>query len=71
MSKKTNRLKEIIAILNKHGQITVRELSGHLITSEMTIRRDMNDLEEDGIIRRTHGGAILLGDQELKRLNND
>ena len=60
MSKKTNRLKEIIVILNKHGQITVRELSGHLITSEMTIRRDLNDLEEDGIIRRTHGGAILL-----------
>ena len=71
MSKKTNRLKEIIAILNKHGQITVRELSVHLIASEMTIRRDLNDLEEDGIIRRTHGGAILLGDQELKRLNND
>ncbi len=69
MSKKTNRLKEIIAILNKHGQITVRELSGHLITSEMTIRRDLNDLEEDGIIRRTHGGAILLDPYTIHEKN--
>ena len=47
MSKKKNRLKEIINILNKQGEITVKKLALHLLTSEMTIRRDLNDLEEE------------------------
>jgi DeoR family deoxyribose operon repressor len=59
MAKKTNRLKEILNILNKHGEVTVKDLARYLFTSEMTIRRDLNDLEGEGIIRRTHGGAIL------------
>ncbi len=69
MSKKINRLKEILNLLNKHGKITVKELAKHLLTSDMTIRRDLNDLEEDGIIRRTHGGAILLDSYALHERN--
>ncbi len=60
MSKKKNRLKEIISILNKQGEVSVKELSEKLYTSDMTIRRDLSDLEEEGMVRRTHGGAILL-----------
>ena len=59
MAKKTNRLKEIVSILNRYGEVSVKDLAGHLLTSEMTTRRDLNVLEEEGIIRRTHGGAIL------------
>lgn len=69
MSKKKNRLKEIINILNKKGEITVKELAEHLFTSEMTIRRDLNDLEEEGMIRRTHGGAILLNSYTINNRN--
>ena len=65
MSKKNNRVKEIITLLNKHGEVTVKELAENLLTSEMTIRRYLNELEEDGIIRRTHGGAILLDSKRI------
>ena len=60
MSKKKNRLKEILDILNKNSEISVKDLADYLLTSEMTIRRDLDDLEKERIIRRTHGGAILL-----------
>jgi len=59
MSKKKNRLREIFSILHKNGEISVKDLADHLLTSEMTIRRDLDVLEEEGIIRRVHGGAIL------------
>jgi DeoR family deoxyribose operon repressor len=59
MSKKKNRLKGIFNILQKHGEISVKNLAGYFLTSEMTIRRDLDDLEGEGIIRRIHGGAIL------------
>ncbi len=60
MSKKKNRLKGIVNILHKRGEISVKDLSDQFLTSAMTIRRDLDDLEEEGIIRRIHGGAILL-----------
>jgi DeoR family deoxyribose operon repressor len=59
MSKKTKRMKTIIDLLNKKGEISVKELSQHLLASHATVRRYLGDLEEEGIIRRTHGGAIL------------
>lgn len=59
MSKKRNRLKEIFNILHKNGEISVNDLADHLLTSKMTIRRDLDVLEEEGVIRRMHGGAIL------------
>jgi DeoR family deoxyribose operon repressor len=59
MSKKTNRMKAIIDLLNQKGEISVKELSRHLLTSHATVRRYLGDLEEEGMIRRTHGGAVL------------
>jgi len=59
MSKRTNRMKVIIDLLKKNGKISVKELSQHLLTSPATVRRYLGDLEDDGIIRRIHGGAIL------------
>lgn len=38
----------------------MEELCKTLYTSGATIRRDLQDLEKDGSIKRTHGGAVLL-----------
>jgi DeoR/GlpR family transcriptional regulator of sugar metabolism len=47
-----------IRLIEESGGASVRELSEMCGVSEMTIRRDLDVLESQGIIRRHHGGAI-------------
>jgi DeoR family transcriptional regulator, aga operon transcriptional repressor len=55
---KNERKKEILSQLLKDGQVTVEQLAGRFETSTATIRRELNDLEGAGPLRRTHGGAM-------------
>jgi len=52
-----NRQNILIEELNTNGYISVVEASEKLNVTEMTIRRDFNFLEEQGLIIRVHGGA--------------
>ncbi|ORC32739.1 DeoR family transcriptional regulator [Marispirochaeta aestuarii] len=45
--------------LRENRQVEVHALSSMLNVSEVTIRRDLEKLERDGILTRTHGGAVL------------
>lgn len=45
--------------LEEHGQVQVQTLSDLLSVSEVTVRRDLERLEIEGWLTRTHGGAIL------------
>ena len=47
-------------MLNQKSELSVKEIAEMLHVSDMTVRRDLNELEKQGIIRRTHGGATLL-----------
>jgi DeoR/GlpR family transcriptional regulator of sugar metabolism len=49
----------LIEYLTKHQRATVKELSLELQVSEATLRTDLNLLEEEGVLRRIHGGAVL------------
>ncbi|CCU78832.1 Predicted regulator of fructose utilization,DeoR family [Halanaerobium saccharolyticum subsp. saccharolyticum DSM 6643] len=60
------RRKEIIILLKKEKRASVNELSEKFDVSRATIRRDLSELEKDGFIRRTHGGAILSGSSKLE-----
>ena len=53
------RQEEIMNILRIKKSATVSELSDALFASGSTIRRDLADLENAGLIRRSHGGAVL------------
>jgi DeoR/GlpR family transcriptional regulator of sugar metabolism len=44
-------------LLNAKGEVSNAELSTRLSVSEMTIRRDLSQLEAEGLLRRVHGGA--------------
>jgi DeoR/GlpR family transcriptional regulator of sugar metabolism len=57
------RIRLIRKYLEEHRQAEVHALSGLLAVSEVTIRRDLEKLERDGFLVRTHGGAILSEDQ--------
>ena len=55
------RKREIINILkSENGYITVKELCALLYASESSIRRDLTALENNGLIKRTYGGAELI-----------
>jgi DeoR/GlpR family transcriptional regulator of sugar metabolism len=53
-----NRQQYILEQIEQRGSVNVIELAEALFVSEMTIRRDLNELEKVGVIRRTHGGAV-------------
>lgn len=46
--------------LSKNGSVLIPALSQQLHCSEETIRRDLKELEADGKLTRTHGGAYLM-----------
>ena len=53
------RRREIVAGLKRDGRCLVADLARRLDVSEVTIRQDLDALEKEGVLRRTHGGAIL------------
>ena len=55
---KIERHDQIQSLVNSRGRMTVPELSTHFGVSEATIRRDLEELDDLGRIRRTHGGAL-------------
>ena len=52
------RQEEILEILNKNKSATVEELASELYVSGATIRRDLRSMEKQGLIKRSHGGAM-------------
>jgi DeoR family transcriptional regulator, fructose operon transcriptional repressor len=53
------RQQEILALLRARGSCRVGSFARQLGVSEMTVRRDLQALEAEGRIVRTHGGATL------------
>ncbi len=52
------RQDEILDILNRNKSATVEELAAELYVSGATIRRDLRSMEKQGLIKRSHGGAM-------------
>lgn len=74
-----NRKKEILKILEKQYSIKVAELCNLLYASRSTIRRDLEELEKENLIIRSHGKVICnqafatvnvaLSEREMNMLN--
>ncbi len=60
---KLSRSKEILQLVNAQGTVTVRELTETFNVTDVTIRRDLQELEEQGLLLRTHGGAVKVAAQ--------
>lgn len=55
---KTARHTQIRNLVEETGHLTVLELNTILNVSEATIRRDLEEMATEGVIRRTYGGAM-------------
>ena len=53
------RKQEILRKLQINGTVSTQILADELDVSSMTIRRDLNQLAENGLIKLNHGGAVL------------
>lgn len=61
----TARRNAIRDLLTQQAFASVSALCARFECSEATIRRDLEQLEREGFLRRTHGGAVLEGAGEL------
>ncbi len=62
---KEERQKQIVDILRSKGFITVEELCRMFDVTNMTIRRDLDELERKQMLVRSHGGAMLADNDVL------
>lgn len=58
MQVKNGRAEKILQDLLTNGRVGVEELSQKFQVNSSTIRRDLEKLEQRGLLRRTHGGAV-------------
>lgn len=63
------RRQSLLDILRKQPGLRVPELAKALDVSEGTVRNDLNALEEEGRLKRVHGGAVL-NDQDQFQNNS-
>jgi DeoR family fructose operon transcriptional repressor len=54
------RKPKIVEYLQEHARASVQELSKVFQVSESTVRRDLQELEDANLLKRTHGGAVCL-----------
>lgn len=58
MQKSASRQQTIVEQLTAHRQLYVTNLARQLNVSKATIRKDLRSLEDSGLIKRVHGGAV-------------
>ena len=58
----SDRHNEILKIVNRNGSATVADLTEMLSASESTIRRDLIFLDNEGKLKKVHGGANSIND---------
>jgi len=55
------RKKTILKLLEQNEEVSIQEIVLRCNVSEITVRRDLTVLEMKGLLKRTHGGAVLNG----------
>jgi DeoR/GlpR family transcriptional regulator of sugar metabolism len=56
------RRQKLLELISQRGFVALADLAEAIDASESTIRRDLEHLHQQGVLKRTHGGAIYLGD---------
>lgn len=64
---KNQRQAKLVEIINQKKKVSVNELVEIFEVSAVTIRKDLTDLDEAGLIKRTHNFAELADDDSISR----
>ncbi len=60
------RLDQIVTLVQEKGRVSVADLSDHFGVSAVTIRNDLTSLQQQGLLVRTHGGAVTRSDLNME-----
>ena len=71
--KKKLRQDRILDLVNAQGTITVSQIMDELNVSDMTVRRDLTEMSDRGLLIRTHGGArrLPVSDDKTERSHTE
>ena len=58
------RTEKIKALLLDYKRIDINTLISMIPASPATVRRDLEKMEKEGFLRRTHGGVVLVEEEE-------
>ncbi|MDO4805206.1 MAG: DeoR/GlpR family DNA-binding transcription regulator [Lachnospiraceae bacterium] len=67
MRRKEDRTSRILELLVREKKLEVAEISAQLGVSQVTVRKDLDSMEAQGLITREHGFAVLSGEDDIKR----
>jgi DeoR family transcriptional regulator, fructose operon transcriptional repressor len=56
------RRQRVLDLVSQKGSVALSDLAQAIRVSESTLRRDLDYWHQQGVLKRTHGGAIYLGD---------
>jgi DeoR family fructose operon transcriptional repressor len=56
------RRQRVLDLVSERGFIALTDLAQAMQVSQSTLRRDLDYWHQQGVVRRTHGGAIYVGD---------
>src|SRR6266849_9083891 len=56
------RRQRVLDLVSRQGCVALAELAEAISVSESTIRRDLDYWHQQGVLKRTHGGAIYIGE---------
>jgi DeoR family fructose operon transcriptional repressor len=65
------RKRQIVAYVNRNMRVTVGELCTEFSVSPATIRNDLNELHEKGLLKRTHGGCMANIQTNFEPITNE
>lgn len=66
MRRKEDRTSQILELLVKEKKLEVAGISAHLGVSQVTVRKDLDAMEAQGLITREHGFAVLSSTDDIK-----
>jgi DeoR/GlpR family transcriptional regulator of sugar metabolism len=62
------RRQRVLDLVSKRGYVALTDLAQAIQVSESTLRRDLEYWDREGVLRRTHGGAVFIGGAGLPAL---
>ena len=66
MRRKEDRTSRILELLVREKKMEVAEISARLGVSQVTVRKDLDAMEAQGLITREHGFAVLSSEDDIK-----
>ena len=63
---KEDRQEKILELLEQCNSISIADLSEQLDVSLMTVRRDLDDMDKQGLLKKVYGGAIITKNEQIQ-----